>query len=238
MSLQCGSVSRNQSSSAPALQAAQALLPPTVSTSNGAENPTPTMSSFPRGAESKGTRPHRAWHCPSLPLGSLGTGLGSCATSLQAGAGGRARAPTARGCHLLALRPWPWRLPGWMEHPAGLPGDVPGAPIPSSTPRASPQAPGSPLPPLARGRGWVRAGTDLDGDGERLDAPQRALVEGVEDVVPHVGGLQDVPALPAGHEQGLVHLHGLVWGAQGGGEWGVLGPFPFSWGLCALQDAL
>lgn len=48
--------------------------------------------------------------------------------------------------------------------------------------------------------GWLQAGTHLDGDGERLDAPQRALVKGVEDVVPHVGRLQDVPTLPAGQE--------------------------------------
>lgn len=67
--------------------------------------------------------------------------------------------------------------------------------------------------------GWLQAGTHLDGDGERLDAPQRALVKGVEDVIPHVGWLQDVPTLPAGQEQGLVHLHGLVWGAQGGRRW-------------------
>lgn len=35
-------------------------------------------------------------------------------------------------------------------------------------------------------------------------------VEGIEVVVPHDGGLQDVAAPPVQHEQGLVHLHGLV----------------------------
>ena len=35
-------------------------------------------------------------------------------------------------------------------------------------------------------------------------------VKGIEAVVPHDGRLKDVAALPVQHEQGLVHLHGLV----------------------------
>lgn len=56
---------------------------------------------------------------------------------------------------------------------------------------------------------------DLDGEAELLQAAQRVLVEGVEGLVPHDGGLQDVAAATVEHEQSLVHLHGLVW--DGGG---------------------
>lgn len=198
--------------------AAQALLPPTLSSpGTGQKTPPRPQAASRQELRARGHGLIEPGAVPLCPLAAQGTGLGSCATTLRAGAGGRARAPTVRGCHLLALRARPWRLPGWMEHPAGLPGYALGAPPRAAPPEQHPRLPASPLPPAARGQGWAQVGTDLDGDGERLDAPQRALVEGVEDVVPHVGGLQDVPALPAGHEQGLVHLHGLVWGAQVGG---------------------
>lgn len=52
--------------------------------------------------------------------------------------------------------------------------------------------------------------SDLHGKTELLQAAERMLVEGVEDLVPHYGGLQDVAAATVEHEESLVHLHGLV----------------------------
>lgn len=68
----------------------------------------------------------------------------------------------------------------------------------------------------AAGTGWPAGPAparppclQLDGDG--LHDLQAALVEGVEEVVPHDVRLQDVAAAPAQHEQRLVQLHRLVW---------------------------
>lgn len=51
----------------------------------------------------------------------------------------------------------------------------------------------------------------LDADGARLQPTEAALVKGVEGLVAHDARLQHVAAVPAGQEEGLVHLHRLVW---------------------------
>ena len=50
----------------------------------------------------------------------------------------------------------------------------------------------------------------LDDQSDGLHAPERVAVERVEAVVPHDGRLQDIATLAVEHEQGLVHLHGLI----------------------------
>lgn len=53
-------------------------------------------------------------------------------------------------------------------------------------------------------------GTNLDGDRQRLNPTQTALVKGVKEIVPHVGGLQHKATPVSRHEEGLIHLHRLV----------------------------
>lgn len=53
--------------------------------------------------------------------------------------------------------------------------------------------------------------THLNADDTGLQTSEAALVKGVKGFVSHGAWLQHIATVPTGHEEGLVHLHRLVW---------------------------